>query len=422
MKRVVVTGMGSVSPYGFGVECLWNSLLEGKNAISHIKNLKLKGDIISIGTCLPEYKRKFILEQYSYEPQRDEEKCFFEAVREAMTQADLRSMKVEDTYRVLVSIADRKPSLIHFLDKMIREYGSRTIEDSDNNYYQYLCNQINPCIIGDMEGINHYTSRAYGIRGPQLSIATACASGNNAIGESFQKIRSGMIDVAITGGAYSLDLNSMIGFSRLGALTTNPDPDLACRPFDKQRNGFVMGSGCGILVLEEYEHAINRGATIYGEIVGYATNSDAYRATDSDPLATAASKVIKDAISMAGIKKEEIGYINAHGTSTVMNDYMETVAIKNVFGDYAYKIPISSTTSMIGHSIMAAAAREAIVCIKSLEMNIIHGTRNYHQRDEELDLDYVPEKQRKMEAKYALSNSFGFGGQNSSVIFARCEI
>jgi 3-oxoacyl-[acyl-carrier-protein] synthase II len=211
----------------------------------------------------------------------------------------------------------------------------------------------------------------------------------------------------------------MIGFTRLGALTANPDPETACRPFDKRRDGFVMGSGCGILIIESLESAKKRHANILGEIVGYSSLSDAYRSTDPDPEAKAATLTIKRCIEMANVNINEIGYINAHGTSTKMNDLTETIAIKNVFGKNAYSVPVSSTKSMIGHSIMAAAAIEGIVCLKSINEGIIHPTRNWKERDAELDLDYVPEKPREACIDYALSNSFGFGGQNSSVLFAK---
>jgi len=423
MKRVVITGMGAVTPYGFGVNTFWNSLLAGKNAIGAIKNLLLYGDIVKIGTCLPNYvEHEFKKEKYPLIPAREDEKCFFQAVTEAVNQAKLYDFFQDGTENIMVSIADRKPSLISYIDKMVPIFLKvQNSKHQENMYFSELVNNFKVHSENDMDSINHYVSRSYAIRGPQLSIATACASGNNAIGESFLKIMNGMTKVAITGGAYSLDLNSMIGFSRLGALTTNTDYDCACRPFDKNRDGFVMGSGCGILVLEELEHAKHRGANILGEICGYATNSDAFRATDSDPLAKGSTRVIEECIKMAEISKDQIGYINAHGTSTKMNDFMETVAVKNVFGERAYQIPISSTKSMIGHSIMAAAALEGIVCIKSIMEEKIHGTRNWKERDDDLDLDYVAERMRQVDINYALSNSFGFGGQNSSIIYKRYE-
>ncbi len=419
MKRVVITGMGAISPYGIGVIKFWNSLIEGVNSIQQINTLILEGDIVKIGACVPECS---IEEAYNYNnkriPARKEERVFCLAVKEAIEQSKLEKVIINESSNIMVSIADRKPSLINYIDKMVPTYKKiNKLEKRDDAYFLEL-NRERPFFNAyDWDSFNHYVSRMLEITGPQLSVATACASGNNAIGESYLKIKHGIVDVAITGGAYCLDLNSMIGFSRLGALSKNPNPNEACRPFDKNRDGFVMGSGCGILILEELEHAKRRGCKILAEIAGYATNGDAFRATDPDPLALGATKAINECIEKAGISKDVVDYINAHGTSTKMNDYMETIAIKNVFGNLANQIPISSTKSMIGHSIMAAAALEGIVCINSILESKIHGTRNLKERDKELDLDYVPEKCRMVDVKYALSNSFGFGGQNSAILY-----
>ncbi|HEX2939323.1 MAG TPA: beta-ketoacyl-[acyl-carrier-protein] synthase family protein, partial [Ruminiclostridium sp.] len=358
-------------------------------------------------------------------PENKDVKSFFVAAFEALNQAGLDFRKFENTDRVGAFIADRDLNSINYVEKYapLLQKCCRDDETFDyGKFYSLLSDSdLDLDAFSDFESINHFFSRSYNITGPQLSTATACASGNTSIGEGFLKIKNGYIDYAVVGGAYNYDMSAMIGFTRLGALTVNPDPETASRPFDAERNGFVMSSGCGVLVLESLESALKRDAQILAEIKGYGYYSDAYRATDPDPEAVGSSRTIKACLKMAGLNPEDIDYINGHGTSTKMNDKTETIAIKNVFGDYAYKVPVSSTKSMIGHSIMAAAALEGIVCIKSINENVIHPTRNWRTRDPELDLDYVPNEPREKKVKNALSNSFGFGGQNASVVFSKFE-
>lgn len=427
MRRVVVTGMGAVTPFGFGVDLLWECLLKNKNGITKIKDSKIKGEIVQIAGCLP---KRDIKENCKKDPkvcnripEDDSINSFFYAVHEGLTQANLDPRKMECTDRIATCIADRKMSLIQYIDKYapLLKAANENNAFNNNEYYRLLkTSKIGKDVpFDDADTINHFISRNYHITGPQLSIATACASGNNAIGEAFLKIKYGYVDIAIVGGAYNFDLSSMIGFSRLEALTRNPDPETACRPFDAQRDGFVMGSGCGILILESFESAKKRDATILAEVLGYGYFSDAYRSTDPDPEAKSSTATIKACLEMAKINPSDVGYINAHGTSTKMNDMIETIAIKNTFKDYAYSIPISSTKSMIGHSIMASAAIEGIVCIKSINEGVIHPTRNWCHRDSKLDLDYVPNNARSAKVEYALSNSFGFGGQNTSILYSQ---
>jgi 3-oxoacyl-[acyl-carrier-protein] synthase II len=309
----------------------------------------------------------------------------------------------------------------------LKRYGQLALKalDKEGNlnhkmFYQNLLETpIKTDPFDDEDSINHYVGRNYDITGPTLSISTACASSNSSIGEAFLKIQRGLLDIAICGGAYNFDIYAMIGFSRLGALSNNPDPETACRPFDKNRDGFVMGSGCGILILESLTNAQKRGADILAEISGYGYYSDAFRPTDPDPEAKGAVKTLEAALEMAGLNPEDIDYINAHGTSTKMNDKMETVSIKKVFKSYSYSIPVSSTKSMIGHSIMAAGALEGIACINSICQGVIHPTRNWKERDPELDLDYVPDNLREKKINHVISNNFGFGGQNVSIIYSR---
>lgn len=427
MNRVVVTGIGAVTPFGLGTETLWDSLLKNRNGITKIVDKRITGEIVGIGGCLPEVDYDDYISQdkelFSYIPQNKNNKAFFMAVYEAFQQAGLDPRKMDSTDNIGVCIADRNSGMEQYIDQYaVLLKKCRIEEEYDFNTYYELLHKLNDSDdvrFDDKESINHYVSRNYHITGPQLSVATACASGNNAIGEAFLKIQNGLIDMAVAGGAYNLDLKSQMGFTRIGALTTNPDPNKACRPFDKNRNGFVMSSGCGILILESLQSAKERNAEILAEITGYGCMSDAYRSTDPDPEAKAATLTIEQCLKMANIDCSQVDYINAHGTSTKMNDYTETLAVKNVFQKRAYEVPISSTKSMIGHAIMAAAAIEAIVCIKSIRDGMIHQTRNYEERDPDLDLDYVAEGPRKLNIYHALSNSFGFGGQNSSILISK---
>lgn len=422
MKRVVVTGMGAVSPFGFGVNVLWDSLLKKQNGIQKIKEFPASGEIVSIAGPLP------LLEPQLYsdrEPSDSSVMSYMMAAAEAEQQAGLDFTSMESTERVLVCIGDREEGFSDKIDLLTPEVMDSYREHSLDDKLLYKNIQKNPwfCSLREKScrSFSNYYIQSRGIRGPQLSVATACASGNNAIGEAMLRIQRGRADMAVAGGAYNYSLSSMMGFTRLGALSDNPDPDTACRPFDKNRSGFIMGSGSGILILEELNHALKRGAVILGEVAGYGSYGDAYRATDPDPEAEGAVRTIQKALNSAGILPEEIAYINAHGTSTVMNDWTETRAIQKVFGTGAAVPPVSSTKSMTGHGIMAAGALEAVVCLKSLEMQVAHPTRNWTERDPKLDLDYIPGDPREFKGNYVLSNNFGFGGQNASIVFKRYE-
>lgn len=425
MNRVVVTGMGAVSAFGAGSERLWQSLLAGKNGISHIEHFPIRGEIVSIAASMPDLSEdiKAHPKLASMTTEDPSIKKFFLAVDEAVTQSgiDFDNAEYKDT---ACMIADRPYSPTLHVDTYIKDY-AKACPNGEHDSAKWLAQlrkspaMANRPFLDDVDSINHFVARFYGLTGPSLSIGTACASGNNAIGEAFEKIRRGRLSSAIVGGAYDFDINGMIGFTRIGALTTNPDPETACRPFDAQRSGFVMGSGCGILVLESLESATKRGATILAEVTGYGSFTDGYRATDPDPEGRAAFRTLAGALETSGLKPEQISYINAHGTSTKMNDKTETNAIRKVFGEYANQVPVSSTKSMIGHGIMAAGSLEAVACINAIRDNKIHGTRNYRTADPELDLDYVGDGARELPIEHVMSNNFGFGGQNATVIFSR---
>ena len=427
MGRVVVTGMGAVTPFGFGVDALWKSLLAGKNAIRELDSAIYQGNIVKIGAPLPQidYKECPVLDSsfVNFEKEDSNVRIFFMAVLEALENAGLDPRSWNDTSRIGVFIADRCLSPVLYLDDfapLLLESKDEVGKINEKHLFSLLKKSqiISNNAYDNSESINHLVSRYYNIEGPQLSIGTACASSNTSIGQALNKIIYGKLDIAIVGGAYNFDLSAMIGFSRIGALTTNSDPDTACRPFDLNRSGFVMGAGCGILILESIESAKKRNCNIQAKVSGFGSFTDAYRSTDPDPAGRSSIMSIQAALKMAGLDKHSINYINAHGTSTKMNDYTETLAIKEVFGDYASKIPISSTKSMIGHSIMASAAIESIVSIKSIHDKVIHQTRNLKERDPSLGLDYVPDGPRELNVKHVLSNSFGFGGINTSVVFS----
>jgi 3-oxoacyl-[acyl-carrier-protein] synthase II len=263
----------------------------------------------------------------------------------------------------------------------------------------------------------------YGLRGPNLTVASACATGSHAIGETMEMIRRGDAEVMICGGSEAVITSlSLAAFKNMGAVSTrNDEPQRACRPFDAERDGFVMGEGAGVLVLESLEHAQEREAHIYAEVVGYGATSDAFHITAPEDAGIGAAQAMKTAIKDAGLAPEAVDYINAHGTSTLLNDRIETNAIRSVFGPHADELAVSSTKSMMGHLMGAAGATEAIACVKSLESGWVHPTINYEYPDPECDLDYVPNEARRLEPRVALSNSFGFGGHNGCLVFRRWE-
>jgi 3-oxoacyl-[acyl-carrier-protein] synthase II len=261
----------------------------------------------------------------------------------------------------------------------------------------------------------------FNAQGPNANCLTACAASSQAIGEAVEMIRRGDADVMLSGGAHSMiHPFGVTGFNLLTALSTrNDEPTKASRPFDRDRDGFVLGEGGAMVILEDLEHAKKRGAKIYGEVVGYGSTADAYRITDTHPEGRGAASCIRMALEDGGLELDQINYINAHGTSTSVNDKVETLAIKTVFGEQAYRIPVSSTKSMMGHLIAAAGATELIICLKAIENNVLPPTINYDTPDPDCDLDYVPNKAREARCDYALSNSFGFGGQNIALIVGR---
>ncbi|WP_142413647.1 beta-ketoacyl-ACP synthase II [Hathewaya massiliensis] len=410
LNRVVVTGMGALTPIGNNLKDFWSSAKNGKCGIDKITRFSLENHKVTLAAEIKNLNIEDYIEKR--EAKRIDRYCQLAliAAEEAIKDSNLDLESIDrDRFGVIVSSGIG---------------GIETIEKEDEKLLNKGPNRVSPMtipmIISNMAAGN--IAIKYGAKGICTSIVTACATGTNSIGEAFRAIKHGNSDIMICGGAEaSITPLSIAGFANMTALNTTEEKERASIPFDKERNGFVMGEGAGVLILESLEHAIKRGAKIYGEIIGYGSNCDAYHITSPSPEGEGAAKCMELAIKEGNIDKEEISYINAHGTSTPYNDKFETRAIKKLFGDFAYKIPVSSTKSMTGHLLGAAGAIEAIVCIKSLEEGFIHPTIGLKVKDEECDLDYVPLKGRDMELKYALSNSLGFGGHNATLLFKRWE-
>ena len=408
-RRVVVTGVGLVTPLGIGIDNVWRSILSGESGISRITRF----DASNLETKIAGEVKNFKPEEY-INPKDLKRMDLFIQYALAATQIAIEDSgidtKKEIPERVGVVVGTGLgglPTLEHY-HKVLLEKGPSRISPF---FIPMLIANEAPCHI----------SMKYGCKGPNLCVVTACATGAHSIGEAFRIIQYGDADIMIAGGTEAnLTPLTIAGFNAMKALSTrNEFPERASRPFDRERDGFVVAEGAGVLILEELGHAKKRGAKIYAEIVGYGYNSDAYHITAPCPDGEGFIKCMEMAIKDAKINPEDVDYINAHGTSTELNDKVETLAIKKVFGDYAYKVPVSSTKSMIGHLLGAAGAVEAIFTILSIRDNICPPTINYENPDPECDLDYVPNVAREKKIQIAMSNSFGFGGTNSVLIFRR---
>lgn len=409
-RRVVVTGLGAITPIGNNVEAFWNGLKEKKVGI---------GPITYFDTA--DYKAKLAGEVKDFDPKqymdpkaakRMEKFCQFAvcAAKEAIEDAGL-NMEQEDPFRVGVSVG----SGIGSLQSVEREY-SKMLQKGPNRVNPLLV----PLMISNMAAGN--VSIQFGMRGKCINVVTACATGTHSIGEAFRTIQYGDADVMIAGGTEaSITPIGVAGFAALTALSTSEDPMRASIPFDKDRNGFVMGEGAGIVVLESLEHAQARGAKIYAELAGYGATGDAYHITSPAEDGSGAAKAMEMAIVDAGLKPEDVDYINAHGTSTHHNDLFETKAIKLALGDHAGNVKINSTKSMIGHLLGAAGGVEFITCVKSIEEGFVHATAGLQEEDPECDLDYTKGEGVSMNVNCALSNSLGFGGHNATLLVKKFE-
>lgn len=406
-RRVVVTGMGAITPIGNSVEEFWNGIKEGKTGF---------GPITYFDTA--DYRCKLAAEVKDFDPaqymdkksaRRMEQFCQFAvaAAGQAISDAGL-TMEQEDPYMVGCSVG----SGIGSLQAMEREY-DRLKEKGPGRVGPMLV----PLMISNMAAGN--VSIAYGLKGKSLNVVTACATGTHSIGEAYRTIQYGDADVMIAGGTESsITPIGIAGFSALTALSFSEDPERASIPFDKERNGFVMGEGSAIVVLEELEHAKRRGAKIYAELTGYGCSSDAYHITSPAEDGSGAATAMLNALKDGGVAPEKLTYINAHGTSTHHNDLFETRAIKRAFGEHAYDLKINSTKSMVGHLLGAAGAVEFVTCVKEIQEGYIHRTVGLRETEEELDLNYCRDSYKE-EVPYALTNSLGFGGHNASLLLKK---
>ncbi|MBS4030963.1 MAG: beta-ketoacyl-ACP synthase II [Clostridiales bacterium] len=408
-RRVVVTGLGMVTPVGTGKESFWTNLCAGKSGIVPVSHFNVDDYPTQIGAEVQDFDPLDYIDKK--EVRRMDRFCHFAvaAARLALDDAKM-DLTALDSERAGVSVGSGIG-------------GIKTIEDQIAVLKEKGPRRVSPffvtMLIANMA--SGYISIEFGLKGPNTTIVTACATGTHSIGEAVKAIERGDADVMLAGGSEaSFTPVAFAGFCAMRAMSTrNDDPDHASRPFDRDRDGFVMGEGAGVVVLELLEHALARNAKIYAEVIGYGLSADAYHVTAPDPDGSGARRCMESALRDAGIELGEMDYINAHGTSTELNDKTETSAIKKVFGDHAYKLAVGSTKSMTGHLLGAAGGMEAIVCALTIETGIIPPTINYENPDPECDLDYVPNKARERAVTVAMSNSFGFGGTNASIILKK---
>ena len=407
-RRVVITGLGAITPIGNNVEEFWKAIKNGECGIDEIKSFDVSNFKVKLGAEVKNFNQEDHFDRR--EAKRMDRFSHFAVVasREAWKDSGLNKDE-ENMERVGVILGSGIGGL-------------STIEKDNRNLIEKGPDRVSPMYIpmsiGNMAAGN--VTIDLGAKGESISMVTACASGTHCIGESYRMIKNGYQDIIIAGGTEaSITPSGIAGFANIKALTQVTDKNRASIPFDKERSGFVMGEGAGVVVLEEYEHAKKRGAKIYAEIVGYGATSDAYHITSPAPGGEGGARAMKIAIEEAKINPSEINYINAHGTSTHLNDSGETSAIKTALGEYAKKVMVSSTKGNTGHLLGAAGGVEAIVCAKAIEDSFVPPTINYKVPDEECDLDIVPNKGRNVEIKYAMSNSLGFGGHNATIILKK---
>lgn len=407
-RRVVVTGIGAVTPVGNSAEASWENVIAGKSGIGPLTRVDTSKFPVSVAAEV----KDFNIEDY-------------------IEKKEARKMDRFTHYALAASMMAAKDADLTITEEMAPRVGvwiGSGIGGMETHEQQFLTFQERgvrrvspffvPMMIPDMA--SGQVSIYLGAKGVNSCSVTACASGTNSIGDAFKVIERGDADVMITGGAEApIVTMAVAGFCANTALSLNPDVNSASRPFDKNRDGFVIGEGAGILILEEYEHAKSRGAKIYAEIVGYGATADAHHITAPAPNGEGAARAMQMALNDADVQPENVGYINAHGTSTPYNDLFETQAVKTVFGDHAYKLAMSSTKSMTGHLLGAAGGIEAIFSVLALKEGILPPTTNLQESDPECDLDYVPNEARKANIDYALSNSLGFGGHNACLLFKK---
>ncbi|HYJ87557.1 MAG TPA: beta-ketoacyl-ACP synthase II [Pyrinomonadaceae bacterium] len=416
-RRVVVTGLGLITPVGNSVETTWSALMSGRNGVDFIKKFDTE-----------KFSVKFAAEVKDFDPLK------FIAKKEARKMGAFIHYAIAAATEAIADCGFELTELGKFPDEVAENAGtyissgigdfwaierehSKLLEDGPDRVSPFF---IVSAIVNLAAG---QVSIRYGAKGPNSATATACSAGAHAIGDSFRIIQRGDADLMICGGAESaITPMSVAGFASMRALSTrNDDPQHASRPFERDRDGFVIGEGAGIMILEELDFAKRRGARIYAELVGYGMTADAFHLTMPDETGSGARRVMQKTLKDAGIQPEQVGYINAHGTSTPYNDKFETLAIRKTFGDHAYKLAVSSTKSMTGHLLGAAGGIEGVFSALSIHRKMLPPTINYVNPDPDCDLDYVPNQPRAAEVEYALSNSFGFGGTNAALLFKRYE-
>ncbi|MED0660728.1 beta-ketoacyl-ACP synthase II [Bacillus smithii] len=409
-RRVVVTGLGAVTPVGLNVETTWENIINGVSGIKPLTRVNPDEFPAKVAAEINDFNPEDYLERKEARKMDRFTQYAVAAAIQAVKDADL-IIDESNAERVGVWIGSGIGGMETF---------EQQFETFQKRGYRRVSPFFVPMMIPDMAA--GQVSILLGAKGINSCTVTACATGTNSIGDAFKAIQRGDADVMVTGGTEApITRMSIAGFSANTALSTNPDPKTASRPFDANRDGFVIGEGAGIIVLEELEHALKRGARIYAEIVGYGMTGDAYHITAPAPGGEGGARAMKKALQDAGLKPEDIDYINAHGTSTPYNDKFETAAIKTVFGEHAYRLAVSSTKSMTGHLLGAAGGVEAIITVLSIKNDIMPPTINLETKDPDCDLDYVPHEARKQTVRAAISNSFGFGGHNATIVFQKYE-
>ncbi|MDF2502418.1 MAG: fabF [Anaerosporomusa subterranea] len=410
-KRVVITGLGAVTPLGIGTDIFWKSLLEGKSGIARITRFDPSDYATQIAGEVKDFDPTNYIDKK--EAKRMDRCTQFAITASKMALEDSRlDLEQEDLTRIgtIIGTGIGGMDTLHDQYKTLFEKGPGRISPF-----------FVPMMIANMPA--GQTSITFGLQGPCTCVVTACATGTNSIGDAFKIIQRGDADVMVAGGTEAaVSPAAVAGFCAMKAMSTrNSEPEKASRPFDKDRDGFIMGEGAGVIVIESLEHAIARGARIYAEIAGYGSNADAFHITAPAPEGAQAAKCMAMALADAGIKPEDVDYINAHGTSTPLNDKNESLAIKSLFGDHAKKLSVSSIKSMTGHLLGAAGGIEAVATALTVLNDIMPPTINYDNPDPELDLDYVPNQAKEKKVRVALSNSFGFGGHNATILIKKYE-
>ena len=420
-RRVVITGMGAVNPLGNDVKSTWEAICDGRSGIAKITHFDASFFPSQIAGEVKNYDfSPWIKKNASLSAAMSNTRFALGACEEAIRDSGLELGK-ENPRRVgLYFAAGDSGAKINHLAKVFKQSFNGSTEFQISRYLKQAVRESNTLYDGEQEPYMtlRHLIQAFEIEGPVFNCLTACAASAQSIGEGSEMIRRGSVDIVLSGGSHSMiHPFGLAGFCLLSTLsTTNDEPEKASRPFDETRNGFVLSEGSGAVILEDYEHACRRGALIYGELVGYGSTADAYRLTDSHPEGLGAVSAMRISLESAGLNPEDIDYLNAHGTSTKINDTVETTAIKKVFGNAVSELPVSSTKSMSGHLIAAAGAVELQFCLLAIREGLIPPTINYRNPDPECDLDVVPNEVRQKHVGIAMSNSFGFGGQNIVLI------